>query len=290
MKRTILKLAALMLTAATFITSCDDLLGLETNGSALSGAPLSGEFSVSATKKVHFSKGNLQARYNGRKYTWGFAENQYDYIGNAAGNTTIDNQSKGNVVDLFGWSTFTTNYGISTANSSSDYASGFVDWGRNIGDGRNWHTLSHNEWLYLLKTRSASTVSGASNARYAKATVNGKAGMILLPDSYTHPAGVKELANINTAGADYSRNSYSADDWTKLESAGVVFLPAVGFRSISNVYETGSEGYYWSSTARNDSRAYNMRFNYYSMYHPREDLDFSRFYGYSVRLVTEKNN
>ena len=66
---------------------------------------LSGTFSVSASEKVHFSKGNLQATYNGSGYDWSFAANQYAYIGNSSGNKTIKNQSNGNVVDLFGWST-----------------------------------------------------------------------------------------------------------------------------------------------------------------------------------------
>ena len=36
------------------------------------------EFSVSATKKVYFSQGNLQ--YQASTKTWWFAERQYDYI------------------------------------------------------------------------------------------------------------------------------------------------------------------------------------------------------------------
>ena len=38
-------------------------------------------FSVSATKKVRFSPGNLQ--YQASTKTWRFAEHQYDYIGDA---------------------------------------------------------------------------------------------------------------------------------------------------------------------------------------------------------------
>ena len=57
--------------------------------------------------KVYFSKGNLQATYNGTSWSWAFATNQWDYIGNAAGNTSINGNgtvSANNVtVDLFGW-------------------------------------------------------------------------------------------------------------------------------------------------------------------------------------------
>lgn len=40
---------------------------------------LAGRFSVSDTKKVWFSKGNLQATYNGTAWTWAFATNQWPY-------------------------------------------------------------------------------------------------------------------------------------------------------------------------------------------------------------------
>ena len=53
---------------------------------------LSGAFSVSGTKVVYFSKGNLQATTadNGETWTWGFAENQWDYVGNSAANNAIN--------------------------------------------------------------------------------------------------------------------------------------------------------------------------------------------------------
>ena len=68
---------------------------------------LAGKFSVSATKQVQFSQGNLQATYDGTNWTWAFAANQYDYIGNAAGNTKVTATSpfisENATVDLFGW-------------------------------------------------------------------------------------------------------------------------------------------------------------------------------------------
>ncbi len=55
-----------------------------TRSAAPAGPPtgaINGQFSVSATKKVYFSKGNLQATYN-TSWSWAFATNQWDYIGN----------------------------------------------------------------------------------------------------------------------------------------------------------------------------------------------------------------
>ena len=52
---------------------------------------IDGLFSVSVTKKVYFSKGNLRAttNNNGLSWTWSFADHQYDAVGNAVANTSI---------------------------------------------------------------------------------------------------------------------------------------------------------------------------------------------------------
>ena len=107
---------------------------------------LSGEFSVSATTKVHFSQGNLQ--YVG---TWQFAEHQWDYFG--------ESQSDDHR-DLFGWGTGNNPNNVST--TSSDYST-FVDWGTNAiinggNTGNLWRTLTKNEWTYLFFTDRKSVV------------------------------------------------------------------------------------------------------------------------------------
>ena len=68
---------------------------------------IDGLFSVSATKKVFFSKGNLRATTNdnGSSWTWSFAVFQGDAVGMAAANTTINGNGTVSVngsVDLFG--------------------------------------------------------------------------------------------------------------------------------------------------------------------------------------------
>ncbi|MBQ7631413.1 MAG: hypothetical protein IJS82_01440 [Paludibacteraceae bacterium] len=65
----------------------------------LSEGVLSGEFSVSATKKVHFSQGNLQ--YQATTNTWRFADNQYT---RCKTNGYIAEDYDG-WIDLFGWGT-----------------------------------------------------------------------------------------------------------------------------------------------------------------------------------------
>lgn len=256
-------------------------------------APLPGIFSISAGQTVQFSKGNLQ--YQASTGTWRFAEHQYDYVGNAAGNNTSSGRNtQSGWIDLFGWGTsgktFASGYGTayqpwatSTTNNqygptngtsglTDDYANG--DWGVNMGTG--WRTLTSGEWTYLLNTRGGT--------RYCKATVNSKTGLVIFPDSYSHPAGVTAVASANTTGAAFTTNSWSGEDWTKMETAGAVFLPAAGFRNGTSVIVVGSNGYYWSSTPNGTDNAYGLNFSSYGV---SPAAYSSRSYGVSVRLVQE---
>ena len=69
-----------------------------------------------------------------------------------------------------------------------------------------------------------------------------------------------------------------------METAGCVFLPAAGYRFGTSVYNAGSNGYYWSSTVTNASRAYYVYF--YSGYLDPANY-YNRYYGFSVRLVRQ---
>lgn len=274
---------------------------------------LPGTFSVADGSRVHFSQGNLQATYEGI-WTWAFAKNQYDYVGNAAGNTSVINvdpyvdiydfSGASGTVDLFGWVGASSNwdevdevnkYGI-TASTATNAVDGYgnvagealkADWGTlaisNGGDAANsgWYTCSKGNWQYLFESRSTST-------RYAWATVCGKHGVILFPDAYTHPNGVTPIPN--TDGGSYSSKNYDATAWAKMEAAGAVFLPAAGIRWRSNnledgkveVREDGSMVAYWSSTSSSVGQAY-LLYVYNSQL--RCDMKDLRCHGYSVRLV-----
>lgn len=276
---------------------------------------LPGKFTINASgDQVQFSKGNLQATYNGSAWTWAFAANQWDYIGNAEGNTKVSDSApfvagytgSSTTVDLFGWvgasSTWTgvNQYGITSSiatNATDGYGNVLAeslktDWGTlAISNGGNianfgWRTLTKDEWTYLFNTRNASTVSGTNNARYAKAYLFGTThGVILFPDSYTHPDGVIVPTGINNTGdTSWDANQYSAADWAKMEAAGCVFLPAAGDRYGTSVYYVGSAGLYWSSSPDGSvaGSVYNMLFNSGTL--SLANLDY-RCFGYSVRLV-----
>ena len=229
---------------------------------------LSDVFSVSDSKTVKFSKGNL--RY--ASGTWSFFNNQYDYY----------NSYSEDAWDKFGWSTSITTYGMNTSTVANKYKGDFVDWGATMGTG--WFTLSRDEWTYLFNTRGASTVGGTADGRYAKAKVNGVQGVILFPDTYTHPDDVTAPTNVNTTSASFDSNTYTVANWTKMESAGCVFLPATGLRSGSTVNDPGN-GYYWSATPNTMSTAYGARFTADALDPALTSTNRSR--GYSVRLVRE---
>ena len=241
----------------------------DAGAAAVPDGAIGGKFSVSDSKQVYFSKGNL--RYASSK--WSFFDNQYDYYDSYSADAW----------DKFGWSTSASTYGMTTSFSSGDYSGDFVDWGATMGTG--WFTLSKDEWTYLFDTRSASTVNGIENGRYAKAKVNNVGGIILFPDTYTHPDGVAAPIGVNaTDKTGWNGNSYTVEDWTKMETAGCVFLPVAGYRNGSMVYSQESYGHYWSATPNGTGSAYYVYFASGSL---KPAQSGGRYYGFSVRLVRE---
>lgn len=236
---------------------------------------LSGLFTVSSTKKVYFSQGDLQ--YRPTNQTYRFAESQLEIMGNA--NANISSYWLSSWIDLFGWGTGDNPRNTST--SDSDYSS-FTDWGCNpISNGGNqanlWRTLTYGEWDYLFSVRSTS-----SGIRYAKALVDGVKGVIVLPDNWS--TSYYTLTSPNMLNVAFSVNTISAYNWTnKFEAHGAVFLPLAGSREGTTVSET--VGYYWSSTAFGSTQAYYLFFN-----DTEVDTHYGgRHYGYAVRLVTNAN-
>lgn len=212
----------------------------------VSDKPLAGAFSVSADKQVRFSRGNLQ--YTQSTQTWSFAEHQYDMIGDA----NVNGSGLADIIDLFGWSgsTATAKWGIGTSYSNSDYSGNFVDWGKNIGDGNTWYTLTNDEWYYLRWNRAnANDLVGVARIALNADSTEYANGLILLPDTWTCPAGVTFKSGFSDtlsvqAYADYQ--TLTLADWQKLEAAGAVFLPASGNRNGSNVNNVQNNGNYWS--------------------------------------------
>ena len=230
-------------------------------------------FSVSNTTQVIFSPGNLQ--YHPANDEWRFAESQTDYIGDANRNVAADYNGW---LDLFGFGT-----GSSPTVTSSYYDYPFVDWGTNqIGDDapNTWRTLTDDEWCYLSFSRTnASSLKGI-------AQVSGVNGLILLPDGWSCPDGVTFKSGFYSSfGVDYyaAYQTFTADEWSKMESAGAVFLPAAGARHGSDV--SYGSGVYNSSTPYKSVFGWCFYFGFGSggAYHGDDDS----YIGRSVRLVKD---
>lgn len=218
---------------------------------------LPGNFSVSATKKVQFSTGNLI--YDVQTSKWGFYENQYDCA------SRLDH----GLCSLFTWGygywstianteKYTTGYPAGTNLSSSD------DFGAALDSKGTWRTLTIDEWYYLFVTRT-----NASSLYRHSVTVCGKTNcLIIAPDDFTGTID----------------NSYDASSWPAAEAAGLVCLPAAGTRSEGSIFDmVGEVGYYWSSSAGEQNTAFYLFFSN----RVRTDLRIGRQQGLSVRLITE---
>lgn len=253
---------------------------IDVNGGG--GSTLPGAFSVADGKVIYFSQGNLQATTAdlGENWTWAFAANQYDCNVNAAANTKINGNgtvSENGTVDLFGWSTTTTKYGIHNSNNASDYSGEFKDWGATMGAG--WRTLTKDEWTYLLNTRTNAA------DKLSQAIVNGARGLVVLPDDWTLPEGCSFTAGSENS---FESNEYFAEgavnNWSAMEAAGAIFLPAAGLRDGTSVSDVGSAGLYWSSTPSSSTISYDLCFTASACL---PENSYYLHYGLSVRLVTE---
>jgi uncharacterized protein (TIGR02145 family) len=277
---------------------------------------LNGEFSVGENKKVHFSQGNLQ--YNAalgthqcadgttQQGTWRFAENQWDYVGDATRGTVYENGIKcdnslisstyNGWIDLFGWGTSGWDSGanafqsFSTSNNQADYYPGgdyntdlqglyaYSDWGvynaiANGGDMPNlWYTLSDVEWKYLFNTRE-----NAENLR-GNATVNGIHCYLILPDLWSLPQGLTFTPGTNS----WDKNVYSLVEWFQMEDAGAVLVSNALRRVGSTQFDPTIA--YWSSSHSVDQPAKSaLGIAKETTY--EAGLNFSRSVGHSVRLV-----
>ena len=240
------------------------------------------EFSVSETKKVYFSKGNLQ--YQASTKTWRFAENQYDIIGE-------DNCNRSSTysgwIDLFSWGCSGYNgkypywredyYNLYDA-IGTDIVGTKYDWGvyNSISNGGNkpglWRTFTKEELLYILICRK--------DHDYLRGygIVNGIAGEIILPDNWILPKGLT-FRSKNPSYNDPD-NIYSDEEWSKMEGNGAIFFPCAGMIDWKDYGGKGMDIWYWTGTVDQDNWAYS--------YHG----DFSVYStlcaaGFSVRLVKD---
>ena len=194
------------------------------------------EFSVSETKKVYFSMGNLQYSSEGthkcadgttKPGTWKFAENQWEqgtflYWGNSGYLYDVqlppEYVSYSSLVDINLY-----------ANCGNDIRGTYYDWGKYnaILNGKNspgtFRLLTDEEWEYLLNHRP--------NAKQLKGYiyVDDKEGMYLLPDSWTHIGS--QLPSVVYSNEQQIFEQFIP--FKELEKKGVVFLLKKSYASTS---------------------------------------------------------
>ena len=207
---------------------------------------INGVFSVSETKQVKFSSGNLQ--YSKTAGTYQFAEHQWVILGSEKAD-----YKKMDVFDVFAWGS-----GDNPRPERCEEGAEFVDWGTNPiangGEGQQWRTLSPEEWEYVVMNRP----NAINLIAYGK--VENVKGIILLPDAWEQSEEVPFESLADTAKITYNSidvlnrtaetdltvlNVYDAATWEKMEEAGAVFLPFTNWSFSKDGEPTGAE--YWSS-------------------------------------------
>lgn len=303
--RKLLGIVTAMMLAVASVSGCFllDILdeggeGGEDGGSFTAQAGLlPGKFTVDDQgHKIGFSQGILLYDYeNGGQ--WRFADRQWDVSASGAiahycwGCSGYEHGAKvtspiatsdGHPEDFYAYGDPKANLGDKT---------GKADWGYNaIVNGGNkeglWRTPGASELLYIMSGRKTE-----SGVRYVLAKLDGKRGVVFLPDNWDASKYTFNNPNSKQYGT-YDQNVISTDDWTKiLEPAGCVFLVSAGqTKSWTQdfprpVIRAGEEGHYWL----NDS-------------HPADDTETAcyffgpsdastncqvRWAGYSVRLVRD---
>ena len=288
MKKLFMAVIALMMTlsasAQFYIYFSDGTVAKVDSISMIAPSQGIGTFSVSETKQVTFSPGNLQ--YHPANDKWRFAEKQWDFVGDSNEGTVYEDGVKCNNalispsyngwIDLFGWGT--GNNPTITSYDNSDYST-FVDWGVNPisnggGESNLWRTLNYAELNYVFEDRlNALTLRG-------RAMVNGVRAYILLPDDWTAPKDITFIAN----QSNWTSNVYTDEDWSKMGSNGAVLFPYAGRRvgTGTEIDNPGIRGHYSSSTS-NDQQSIGV-------FYFDEDLNLGYdycYYGLSVRLVKD---
>ena len=233
-------------------------------GTKFGNNTLPGAFSVGEGRVVEFSRGNLF--WDGDSYE--FEANQLDFPTSRAASH----------MGHFFWS---NDPEVARASSYSDpnrgehdvFFTNAAEYSANpdftVGDitGR-FRTLSMLEWKYLFDSRS-----NAKSLYKVHVTVCGKAEcLVIAPDNYNGGA-IKE--------------SYSEEEWQEAEAQGLVCLPAAGYFYMSNAPVQGV-GHYWSSAPWTKDCAQSIFFLSGTIGVGYSDELSSRFEGYTVRLVRDK--
>lgn len=153
-----------------------------------------------------------------------------------------------------------------------------------------WRTLwDYGYWEYLLTGRECNPLGTEEHARYAFCAVDGTPGLLVFPDHYTHPADVRIPNLINQPDGMFEtvRTNYGMYEWTRLENAGVAFLPIHKFFYGSRYFLEYL--YYWIADEYDNGMgefSYGYIYNNGVIFNHNYEPNTANYY--PVRLVKEK--
>ena len=153
-----------------------------------------------------------------------------------------------------------------------------------------WRMLwDYGYWQYLLDSRECNALGSEEHARYAFCSVDGIPGLLIFPDHYTHPADVRipNLINQMDGVFEEDRTNYGMYEWTRLEDAGVAFLPIHKFFYGSRYFLEYL--YYWIGDQHDDglgNYSYGYLYNNGVIFNTNYEESTSNYY--PIRLVKEK--
>lgn len=219
---------------------------------------IAGDFSVSDSKKVHFSNSNLY--WNGSAFHFEEFPTDYPTSWNAShvGNfywTSSKDYLSGNVEYM----PYAQSYSYSSRSTTDKFFCGEEN-PLTIEGVSGWFALSKTEWNYLISSRS-----NATKLHKYGVTVGDKNNcLIIAPDNFS-----EEL-----------KSSYTFEE---LHTLGLVCLPAAGYYTNPDYEHFEERGVYWSSSPDSDSD-YALSFPFDSN-GIMTNYNWYRARGRSIRLV-----
>ena len=208
--------------------------------------------------KVLFAPANLQATTDDDwdTWNWSFMEHQYSYSVDEGLNDEIWDDDYDTYryasdahVTMFKWGANGLSGGEKPYNitaKDSKYKANLTsaqDWGvpanaANLGGHNNWRTPSMGEWSYVASRKILDNKDA-----YGFAVIDKMKGFILLPDNWNGAIDPDFVYGF----VEGQTNVYTAESWESMEAAGVVFLPAAGYRAAVLMTEFWLVGTYWST-------------------------------------------
>lgn len=217
-------------------------------------------FSVSETKQVVFSKGNLVYNQNTKKYSF----YKYQYSGKWLPTRlhkcgTYFSSPSGDLTMLFSWDEC-------------------QKWRENAD---KWCILSKEEWEYLIEKRE-NAKELCFLVSFNTSIIDEHEGVLLFPDNFKLPKDVS-LDKFEVTRVGYKKFNLTTETVRLLETYGAVFIPQCGM---------DTRGCYWTSSIDDDSYgkyAYCLYFDFLNnalgLVSFGKDIDRSNKPFYGVRLV-----